>query len=426
MTLASGWLSSGTFWTAAGTVAVLVTGTTAIILAVLQANPVRRLECMMSVAPLLQGSAGETPGKLQVTWEGAALQDPHILEITLFNRGRRDIPGEDFDQPLEFRVGASILAILRAASGSSAAFRAVGFDGDILKVGPGLIRRRQSIKVTLMAVGSDPVLTSSAAAVRDVDVEVLQSAPSDHPRPARVRLVAGVGVVALMAGLVLVGLVIGHGLSRSNNVSAGEGKSPASVASTTATPTTAAPTTAAIPASTSASLRMAEADLSSSSEAVQLNGISILRRLMQSSSAVQPDAVTALDGFMRMKSPAGNNDQPVTQAIQAAVSALLSRNLVYDQGVVIDLSNTNFTNANLAGINLVNAQLVNTDFSGANLNGADLQGADLNYAYVGGATLVGTNFNDANLSGASFYQTAMCGGTNPTEQQREYNCSANG
>jgi hypothetical protein len=42
-------------------------------------------------------------------------------------------------------------------------------------VGPGLIRRRQPLKLTLLAVGLEPTLTSSATALRNVDVEVLSS-----------------------------------------------------------------------------------------------------------------------------------------------------------------------------------------------------------------------------------------------------------
>jgi Pentapeptide repeats (8 copies) len=433
MVLASGWYNSGTFWAAAGTVAVVATGTIAIILAVLQSKTVRRLECTMSVAPLVQGSAGDPSGKLQMTWDGAVLKDPHILDITLFNRGRGDIPSDYFDQPLEFRVSVTILAVLRSVSGSSSSvFRAVDFEGDLLKVGPGLIRRHQAIKLTLLTIGSDPVLTSSAAAVRDVDVKVIESAQSDHPRPAKVKIAAGIGVVALMAVLVLIGLVIGNSLSRSKNVNASSGNHPGGAASSAAesSPTaksspTAESSATAISASASASLRMAEADLGSDNQASQLKGVAILRQLMGTSPAAQPDAVTALATFMRTKSPAGNNDQPVTQAIQAAVNALISRNPAYDQGVAIRLSNTNFTNANLTGINMVNAQLVNTDFSDANLNGANLQGADLNYAFAGGATLVGANLDNANLSDASFNQTTMCNGSKPTES-RGYNCSANG
>lgn len=176
MTLASQWYSSGTFWAAAGTIAVLITGAIATFVALWQANPVRRLECVMSSAPLLQDSAQEMPGRLQITWDGVELQDPHILEVNLISRGRRDIASEDFDQALEFRVGAKILAILRTASGpKSSTFRAVSFEDDLLKVGPGLIRRQQSIKFTLLAVGPEPMLSSSAAALRDVNVEVLST-----------------------------------------------------------------------------------------------------------------------------------------------------------------------------------------------------------------------------------------------------------
>ena len=62
----------------------------------------------------------------------------------------------------------------------------------------------------------------------------------------------------------------------------------------------------------------------------------------------------------------------------------------------------------------------------ANLNGANLQSANLTYAFFGGATLVGTNLSGADLGDASFYQTAMCNGSQPTEPQRDYDCSANG
>jgi uncharacterized protein YjbI with pentapeptide repeats len=171
---------------------------------------------------------------------------------------------------------------------------------------------------------------------------------------------------------------------------------------------------------------VAETDLGSNSQAAELNGISLLQHLMQTSPTSQPHAISALAAFARAKSPAGSNDQNVTQVIQVAVNALKSRNPASDQGTVIDLSNANLTNADLIGIFLVNAQLVNTDFSDANLNDANLQNADLNYAFLGGASLDSTNFNNANLNSASFYQTSMCNGLRPTEPQRAYNCSVNG
>jgi hypothetical protein len=211
MVMADSWYTSGTLWAAAGTIAVLVTSAIATYVAFVLASPVRRLECAMTAAPLLQGSAQDMPGLLNITWEGTELRDPNILEVNLVNRGRRDIVGEDFDQSLEFRVGVRILAILRSASGQgSTAFRAVGFKDDLLMVGPALIRRRQSIKFTLLASGRDPVLTSSAAAVRDVDVEVLPTERSSRRWSIRTRAAASLAVAAAMAGLVLIGFLIGR------------------------------------------------------------------------------------------------------------------------------------------------------------------------------------------------------------------------
>lgn len=99
MVLADPWYNSGTFWAAAGALAVLGTGAVATFVAFWLANPIRRLDCAMSAAPLLKGSAQEMPGSLHITWDGVELKDPHILEVTLTSRGRRDIASEDFDQP---------------------------------------------------------------------------------------------------------------------------------------------------------------------------------------------------------------------------------------------------------------------------------------------------------------------------------------
>ena len=95
MALADTWYSSGTFWAAAGTLAVLISGSIATFITIWLANPVRRLECVMSAAPLLQGSAQEMPGGLRITWNGDELEDPHILEVSLISRGRRDIGRDD-------------------------------------------------------------------------------------------------------------------------------------------------------------------------------------------------------------------------------------------------------------------------------------------------------------------------------------------
>jgi len=356
------------------------------------------------------------PGRLQITWDGAALEDPHILEVNLVIRGRHDIASDDFEQPLEFRVGAKILAILRSASGpNSTAFRAVSFDDDLLKVGPALIRRHQPIRFTLLATGRDPMLTSSAAAVRDVDVEVLPTERSTRNWPSRLKVAVILSVAAGMAAVLLVGLLIGR-----NNSAPPKNTLAGNKPSASSSPSVSSSTPAL------ADLSAAETDLKSDSHAAQLNGIRKLQSTMTAVPADQPAAVQELARYIRLNSPAGNNDQAITLVIQAAINVLKGRNKANDRGVTIDLSNTNLTSANLAGIDLDNASLVNTDFDTANLSRASLRNANLNYAFVGGASLDGTDLDGADLNAASFYQTIMCHGSVPTQPQRGYNCSASG
>jgi pentapeptide repeat protein len=421
MVLADPWYNSGTFWAAAGAIAVLGTGAVATFVAFWLANPIRRLDCAMSAAPLLKGSAQEMPGSLHITWDGVELKDPHILEVTLTSRGRRDIASEDFDQPLEFRVGATIKAILRTASGpKSSTFRAVSFKDDTLSIGPGLIRRRQSIKFTLLAVGREPMLSSAATALRDVDVEVLSTDSPQRRWALRTKVAVGVAVTAGAAGLVLIGLLIGHQPARAKNPPvANRTPTNASPSAARSTPTNASP-------SANEALLAAEADLKSGSQSAQSSGITSLQRIMNASPSSQPAAMKALASFIRSKSPAGNNDQPVTAIVQAALNVLRNRSSVSDAGTLITLDNTNLTNASLSGINLSGASLVNTDFSNADLGGANLRHANLNYAFVGDANLDGADLTGANLVSASFYHTLMCRGSVPTQPQRGYNCSASG
>lgn len=429
MILADPLYTSGTFWGAAGAIAVLVTGAVATWVAFVLANPVRRLQCVMSAAPLLKAPPQGVSG-LQITWDGTELREPNVLDVSITNRGRRDITGDDFDlkQPLEFRVHAKILAILGTSTTSnSTAFSAVVFDDDVLKVGPGLIPRRQTIKFTLLAIGAEPALSSAAAALREVKVDVLTEDESHRRKPGRFRAAAGLAASAAVAGLVLTGLLIGHELLPRTGGSPGQ----AAVASSTAATAPAQPAASVVaPATVSpqlaSALRTGEMDLASRQAATQLGGLGILQSVLRSGTAEQPAVLSSVAKFIRDRSPSGDNDQPITPVIQAAVNVLRARNPAADDGTLIDLSNANLTNADLTGITLNQAILANTDFDGAVLSSASLQDANLNYAFLGGASLTGANLTGANLAQASLYQTTLCRGATPTEAQRGYNCSANG
>lgn len=147
--------------------------------------------------------------------------------------------------------------------------------------------------------------------------------------------------------------------------------------------------------------------------------------LLKTSPSDQPAAITDLASFIRSRSPLeddGNNDQQVTDVIQAALNVLRSRNAANDGSAAINFTNTNLTDANLSGINLSGATLISTDFTAANLGAADLSGANLSYAYFGDASLTGANLANTVLTEASFYQTPMCDGSRPVHPTEGYNC----
>jgi hypothetical protein len=399
MVLAGAWYASLTFWTAFGALAVVVMGAVAASLTYLiwlKGSPTRHLGYRMSAVSLLPDAAHEKAGGLKTAWNGEMMGDPHILQVTLISRNRQYL-GTDDSKPLEFRVRAKIIAILRIDS--SPDFSAVAFRDDILKVGPASIGPRQSIKFTLLVDGPDPTLTPPPAL--HLDIKELSPESAQRGSASTVRWVTGAAVIAMSAVLVLVGFLIHQPLSGGSQQTTGQSQ-------------------------TLGSLQVASADLLSDNPAVQLTGINALQGIIKTSPGDQPNVIQALTKYIRIQSPAGKNDQPVTSNVQAALNVLRTRNPADDGNVVIDLDDTNFTAAILPGIDLRGAGLIGADFSSSQLSGANFQDANLSYAFIGGATLANANFSDANLSGASFYQTVMCNGSVPVDAHAGYNCNPNG
>lgn len=389
MALADQFYTSGTFWAASGTLAGIVVGVISIYVIWRQGNPVRSLRYGMSSAALLPGATQKMPGTLEVTWDGSVVQDPHVLELTLVSRGRRDIAGEDFDnQPLQFKVGARILAVLKTScSPEPMAFHAFSLDGDVFKVGPGLIVRRQTITFTLLADGPHPVLSSPTEALRDVKLGKLSAESSRR----RLHGNARIAVSAAAGAVIAAGLALGIGSLVS-------------------------------PSQASSSLQAAAADLSSGSLNTQISGIDALQEIIQESPRDQPDAIVMLSAFIRHHSRAGNADVTITGEIQDALNALKTRHANDDDGVTIDLASANLTSADLSGMDFASADLTNADLTSADLSNADLKSANLSNAYLGDAIIVGAEFSGADLDSASFYQTPLCSGSAPTQRGANYNC----
>lgn len=197
-------------------------------------------------------------------------------------------------------------------------------------------------------------------------------------------------------------------------------------------------------------------NLGSTDEEVRMGGIYALQSIMQDSPSDQPGIIQILSAFIRDRAPARestttlgppsapsvNGGTPVLgpaapSDIQAALDVLGNRDTSHDDGVTINLSDTdlqganftgddfqgaNFTQANLAGtrlfsvdfnganlqfVNLSDALLTNADLSNAFLSDADFSHAYFVSADLGSAVLDDADFESAFLSGANFTGASM-------------------
>ncbi|GHE24156.1 pentapeptide repeat-containing protein [Streptomyces capillispiralis] len=157
---------------------------------------------------------------------------------------------------------------------------------------------------------------------------------------------------------------------------------------------------------------------------VRLGGIYALQRIMEDSPRDQPSIVNVLSTYIRnhAKKPkqgtAASTFRPVSD-VQAALTALGSRDRDHDGTVRIDLGGVHLLGADLTGADLTEAYLAGADLSGAFLSGAsltnvDLVGADLSDAHLSDADLsdaylLTANLPGANLSDADLTDTELSG-----------------
>jgi hypothetical protein len=215
MDVAAAFYTSGTFWAGAGALAAFVGAVAVVWVTFVVGLPRRRLYYgIRSAAPLLTappgmrsdlelrhraaplaGAADGDPGP--GGWQ--VLADPRVLTIDLVSRGRRDIPSDAYDggQPLRLDVGARIVRVLRTASSPAAeAAPPVAAGGTSLEIGPGLIRRRQEITLTVLTDGGEPALTCRSPLI---DVQVRPRTQDRGPAPALLWVAVAVAA-AVVAG----------------------------------------------------------------------------------------------------------------------------------------------------------------------------------------------------------------------------------
>jgi hypothetical protein len=186
---ADSWYRSGTAWgaigAAAGVIAVIVALAT---LRVMFLDPnQRRLYYQLARAAPLLAAGGAARTKIEVRHDGHLMTHPMLVEIRLIGRSRKDVPNASFNagEPLTIDLGqARIVDVLdvTADTGAVPPHSALP-DTTCLKIGPGLIRRRQVITWTLLTDGPRPTLTCRSPLI-DVDVhERANDQPGTSPPP---------------------------------------------------------------------------------------------------------------------------------------------------------------------------------------------------------------------------------------------------
>ena len=145
---------------AAGVLVALLVGLALVWVTYIVGFPKRRLSyALRLVTPLLATGAAKD---LELRHHDAVIAEPHVLEIELASRGRRDIPSSAFDggEPIRLDVGTPIVALLQVTSEPAfLTFPKVAVEGTSLNIGPSLIGPRQKVVLIALIKGGSPRLS---------------------------------------------------------------------------------------------------------------------------------------------------------------------------------------------------------------------------------------------------------------------------
>ncbi len=201
MDMPAKWYTSGTFWAGAGVVVAVLTAVAVVWVTLTVGFPRRRLYYgMPTTAPLLTAPAG-VRSDLELRHRGTLLTNPRVLTVQILSRGRKDIPGDAYDdhQPLQLDVGAGIVEVLQITSKpETLPAPQITADGTSLKIGPSLIGKRHEITITVLTDGGEPSLTCQSPLI---DVQVRQRTDETVLGPWT--------TVAALVAVVLVAVVLG-------------------------------------------------------------------------------------------------------------------------------------------------------------------------------------------------------------------------
>ncbi|MFF9428413.1 pentapeptide repeat-containing protein [Streptomyces sp. NPDC014746] len=155
-------------------------------------------------------------------------------------------------------------------------------------------------------------------------------------------------------------------------------------------------------------------NIGSDSMDVRLGGIYALQRIMEDSPRDQPSIVNVLSTYIRnhakrLKPGTSPSVLEPTSDIQAALTALGTRNSTYDGTATVDLRSTNLIGADLRGADLRHADLRHVDLQVASLNRANLADANLISANLNLTSLAQANLTGADLTSATLFGAKLTG-----------------
>jgi hypothetical protein len=155
----------------------------------------RRINYRMSFCASLVRSV--VPG-LHVSYEGEELGDPHVLGIELAYRGRGDISGGSFEegQPFRINVGVPLIGVIETDFTPAAKpLPGVEASGNEIRIGPGLVRSGQVLRLSVLADGAGGRLSHESPLA---DVRVRQRSADAKCAAEKVRLVIWWAIVTFI------------------------------------------------------------------------------------------------------------------------------------------------------------------------------------------------------------------------------------
>ncbi|TSD93121.1 hypothetical protein FOV72_20980 [Gordonia rubripertincta] len=163
----------------------------------------RRNQLQINVVPRPIISA-HSPKRITVNYDGARLQDPHIVAITVVNRGPRDIRRDEFDAPIRLELGVPQINITDEAELDQLEIEQVNTHLDIK---PTLFATGRSYHARLITSGRPtPRIMHDKVANADVALGRTQGAGSGYTR-LRLSWQELVGLASVVA-LCSIGVVV--------------------------------------------------------------------------------------------------------------------------------------------------------------------------------------------------------------------------